>query len=178
MKHILNFKLFENNNDNILDINSSIYLENSKSIIACYQIIEDNERSIKVLNVQEWESPTSVALDGSSPIQFDAFYTILPKSQIKILDDEVNEEYVGFKYIEIPYWLYKKNIKQLIIKRLGRDFKRRGVIDIPGLKVNSQQYMDKFINDKNIREQLIILGNKIEKYDFYINWYKRNNNIL
>ncbi len=176
MKHLKDIDTFnkvsENeSSDKILDENSTLYNEEKKTITGLYNIIEETPSIIKILNIKEYISETATCMDGTSPIQFDVYYITLPKSQIEILDIPVDENYVGFKYLEIPYWLYKKNTKELSIKRLGRNYKLRGNLDITFTKLGIDDYM-KHLFDDNVREHLIILGNHINKYDYYKNWYK------
>ncbi len=173
LEKIDNFhKVTENySSEKILDENSTLYNEKENTITGLYHIVEQTPSIIKILNIKEYVSESATHMDGTSPIQFDVYYVTLPKSQVKILDISVDDNYVGFNYIEIPYWLYKKNSKELSIKRLGRNYKLRGNLDITFTKLGTGDYM-KHLSDDNVRDHLIILGNDIRKYDYYKNWYQ------
>lgn len=100
-----------------LDFNKSEYLADEKALIAAYFITKDNEKSIEVMNVKEFASETGVFMDGSTPYRVTFHKVILPKSQIKILDEVEGKP--GFFYIKIPYWLFQTKKDDLFIKRVA-----------------------------------------------------------
>jgi hypothetical protein len=96
----------------------SIYNPEDKSYIAAYKIIDDSsDKFIEVLNIHENEVGR-IYMDGKETYEISIFKFKLPKSQIKILDDDTG--FTGFKFIKIPYWLVKKDPTQYKIKRLNK----------------------------------------------------------
>jgi hypothetical protein len=96
----------------------SVFKEDDKSYIAAYKIIDDSSNKfIEVLNIQENEVGR-MFFDKKETYVISIHKFRLPKSQIKILDDDTGFE--GFKFIKIPYWLVKKDPQQYKIKRLNK----------------------------------------------------------
>jgi len=89
------------------DFYMSSYDPLDKFVVSAYMIIEESEKSITVLNLQEREDTRSFFADGKVPYTFLPYKVILPKSQIEVLGPVDNIE--GFNWIKIPYWLVKNN---------------------------------------------------------------------
>ena len=100
-------KRFNESESKDYDFYMSIYDPLDKFVVGAYMIIEDSEKSITVLNLQEKEDTRSFFADGRVPYTFLPYKVILPKSQIEILEPVDNME--GFNWIKIPYWLVKNN---------------------------------------------------------------------
>jgi hypothetical protein len=98
-----------------LDFYKTTYNPDDKSIIGAYDIINDSDKMIEVLNIHELKSDKGVYMDGSEPYNIKINKVKLPKSQIETLESVEDKE--GFNYIKIPYWLFKK-LPELSIKRL------------------------------------------------------------
>jgi hypothetical protein len=108
----------EEKNGQELNFFKSIYNPEDKSYIAAYKIIDDSsDKFIEVLNIHENEVGR-IYMDGKETYEISIFKFKLPKSQIKILDDDTG--FTGFKFIKIPYWLVKKDPTQYKIKRLNK----------------------------------------------------------
>lgn len=106
----------DDENKTELDFFNGVYDPESKSYIGAYKIIDDtSEKVIEVLNIQEIDNQKANFFDKKIPYTIKISKFRLPKSQIKILDDETG--YEGFKFIKIPYWLYKKESDQFKIQR-------------------------------------------------------------
>jgi hypothetical protein len=108
----------EENEGNLteLNFNKSTFDPNNKTFTAAYKIIDDSqEKFIEVLNIQETEYKNLMFVSGHIAYTIKIYKFRLPKSQIKILEDDTKHE--GFKFIEIPYWLVKKEPEQYKIKR-------------------------------------------------------------
>ena len=100
-----------------LNFNKSNFDPNNKTFTAAYKITDDSQdKFIEVLNIQETNYKELKFADGKESYTIKIYKFRLPKSQIKILEDDTNHE--GFKFIEIPYWLVKKEPEQYKIKRL------------------------------------------------------------
>jgi len=100
------------------NFHKSTYNPDDKSYIAAYKIVDDSsDKFIEVLNIHENEVGRNF-MDGKETYEISIHKFKLPKSQIKILDD--NTGFEGFKFIQIPYWLVKKDPTQYKIKRLNK----------------------------------------------------------
>ena len=97
------------------DFYKTTYIAEEKAVIGAYYIREEYERSLIVLNIQENLFEDRIMGDGSKVYWISPHMVRLPISQIEILSDVPNKE--NFKYIKIPYWLFKKN-SGLEIKRI------------------------------------------------------------
>jgi hypothetical protein len=112
----------ETNNTVDLDFYKKTKDYDKKTITAAYKIIDDTkDKVIEVLNIQESEYKNLMFVSGHIAYTIKIYKFRLPKSQIKILDDDTKHE--GFKFIEIPFWLVNKSREQYEIKRL-KDKKR------------------------------------------------------
>jgi len=100
-------KRFNEGESTDYDFYMSIYDPLDKFVVGAYMIIEESEKTITVLNLQEREDTRSFFADGRVPYTFIPYKVILPKSQIQIL--EVVDNVEGFNWIKIPYWLVKNN---------------------------------------------------------------------
>ena len=106
MKYLKKFN--ENSNSEIsYDFNDSNYDSESKSIVGAYMVIEDSDKSITILNLQEREDRKGIFADHAIPYTFDVFKIRLPKSQIEIIGEVMDKP--GFTWIKIPYWLVRNN---------------------------------------------------------------------
>jgi hypothetical protein len=136
------FELVENAYDGInLDFNKLLYQEDG-SIIGCYFITKEDEKTIEIMNILEYPSDKTVFMDSAKPFKIDIKNTKLPKSQITILKED--EYRNGFFYIKIPYWLYKKDLDNLKIKRISTELKRLS------LKVNDIFKLNDKLVDNNL----------------------------
>lgn len=108
----------EEKNGQELNFYKSVYNPDDKSYVAAYKIIDDSsDKFIEVLNIHENEVGR-IYMDGKETYEISVFKFKLPKSQIKILDEDTG--FSGFKFIKIPYWLVKKDPTQYKIKRLNK----------------------------------------------------------
>ena len=108
----------EEKNGQELNFYKSIFDADDKSYTAAYKIVDDSsDKFIEVLNIQENEVGR-MFFDKKETYVISIHKFRLPKSQIKILDDDTGFE--GFKFIKIPYWLVKKDPQQYKIKRLNK----------------------------------------------------------
>jgi len=108
----------EEKNGQELNFYKSVYNPDDKSYVAAYKIIDDSsDKFIEVLNIHENEVGR-IYMDGKETYEISIFKFKLPKSQIKILDEDTG--FSGFKFIKIPYWLVKKDPTQYKIKRLNK----------------------------------------------------------
>ena len=160
-------KRFNESESKDYDFYMSIYDPLDKFVVGAYMIIEDSEKSITVLNLQEKEDTRSFFADGRVPYTFLPYKVILPKSQIEILGPVEGKE--GFEFIKIPYWLYKKMSKELSIKRYTG--KKRLSI------ARSQVYGDylKLINDPNVEKYFRIIDtdeSSLQRFKSYQRHYK------
>jgi hypothetical protein len=130
--------------DTTPDFNKLVYLPEEKAMIGAYMITKDLPNMIEVLNIKEFLDNSGLFLDGAESYNIYIHFSKLPKSQIEILGPVEGKE--GFEFIKIPYWLYKKNVEGLGIKRSL--VKKRLSI------ARSQVYGDylKLINDPNVEK--------------------------
>ena len=131
------------------DFNKSVYNPDDKSIIAAYMITNDLPNMIEVLNIQENLDNSGLFMDGAESYNIDIHFSKLPKSQIEILGDVPGKE--GFVFIKIPYWLYKKNPKDLSIRRYTK-LKR---LSISRPQVNKDFL--KLLNDPNVEKYFNVI---------------------
>ena len=119
------------------------YNPNDKSITASYYLLGENDRTWDLLNIQEKERMSAVWGDDAKVYTYQPVVFKLPKSQAMMVEEIGNTGYFIFK---IPYWLYKKNVEGLGIKRSL--VKKRLSI------ARSQVYGDylKLINDPNVEK--------------------------
>jgi len=123
-------KRFNESESKDYDFYMSIYDPLDKFVVGAYMIIEDSEKSITVLNLQEKEDTRSFFADGRVPYTFLPYKVILPKSQIEVLGPVDNIE--GFNWIKIPYWLVKNNPGLKIIRVKGeKRFSNNSIFNKP-----------------------------------------------
>ena len=131
------------------DFNKSVYNPDDKSVVAAYMITNDLPNMIEVLNIQENLDNSGLFMDGAESYNIDIHFSKLPKSQIEILGDVPGKE--GFVFIKIPYWLYKKNPKDLSIRRYTK-LKR---LSISRPQVNKDFL--KLLNDPNVEKYFNVI---------------------
>jgi hypothetical protein len=96
----------------------SLYLPEEKSFIGSYIVSDDSQsNTIEVINIIENEFESRMFVDGARPFNIEIHKIKLPKSQVEIIRDV--EGYEPFKYIKLPYWLYKKNKDVLKIQKIN-----------------------------------------------------------
>lgn len=139
------------------------YNGEEKKITIAYMLCGEVGNSYKIKNFQEMLSETAVGMDGKCPYFVLVHTVFLPKSYCTIKGDVENMP--GFKYIEIPYWIYKKNIDTMIPKR-HKDVSNRGQFFVPtthrGTEYNKQ------LQDVENQRGLSYLGISPEKYQHYL----------
>jgi hypothetical protein len=161
-------KLFINEQEDLTpDFNKTVYNPDDKSVIGAYMIVGETEKMIEVLNIHEQLDNAGLFMDGAESYNIHIFFNKLPKSQIEILGPVEGKE--GFVYIKIPYWLYKKNVEGLGIKRSL--VKKRLSI------ARSQVYGDylKLINDPNVEKYFFEVDkdeSSRQRFKFYQRHYK------
>ena len=131
------------------DFNKSVYNPEDKSIVAAYMITNELPNMIEILNIQENLDHSGLFMDGAESYNIDVHFSKLPKSQIEILGDVPGKE--GFVFIKIPYWLYKKNPKDLSIRRYTK-LKR---LSISRPQVNKDFL--KLLNDPNVERYFNVI---------------------
>lgn len=130
------------------DFNKSVYISETKSVVAPYMIVGEDDKTISVLNIKE--IMRDVFLDNAYGYDITIHRVKLPKSQVEVLSDVNGKE--GFKFIKIPYWLFKNNLTDLEIKRIkggwdGSGHKKR--LDIPVDKLLNSNFISNF-KDENV----------------------------
>jgi len=96
----------------------SLYLPEEKSFIGSYIVSDDSQsNTIEIINIIENEFESRMFVDGARPFNIEIHKIKLPKSQVEIISDV--EGYEPFKYIKLPYWLYKKNKDVLKIQKIN-----------------------------------------------------------
>lgn len=130
--------------DTTPDFNKLVYLPEEKAMIGAYMVTKDLPNMVEVLNIKEVLDNSGLFMDGAESYNIYIFFSKLPKSQIEMLGPVEGKE--GFEFIKIPYWLYKKNVEGLSIRRSL--VKKRLSIS------RSQVYGDylKQINDPNVEK--------------------------
>lgn len=136
-------KRFNENDSTDYDFYMSIYDPLDKFVVGAYMIIEESEKTITVLNLQEKEDKRGIFADGKVPYSFIPFKIRLPKSQIVVLDSVDNME--GFNWIKIPYWLVKNN---------------------PGLQIQRVKSKKRFSNNSTFTKSLSkeMIDDDVKKY--------------
>jgi len=108
----------ENEQSTDLTFYKSKFNSDDDSFTAAYKIIDDaSEKVIEVLNIQEIKNENRMFFDKKKSYKIKIHKFRLPKSQVKILDDDTG--FKGFKFIKIPYWLVKKKPEQFKIIRIN-----------------------------------------------------------
>ena len=96
----------------------SQYLPEEKSFIGSYIVSDDSQsNTIEIINIIENEFESRMFVDGARPFNIEIHKIKLPKSQVEIIGDV--EGYEPFKYVKLPYWLYKKNKDVLKIQKIN-----------------------------------------------------------
>ena len=107
------------NDENVsqYDFYKSDYDADSKTIVAAYMVGEETPKQLEVFNIRQYPDNDSIFMSGHKPYSMSLHRTMLPLSQIEIIGDVPGKE--GFKFIRIPYWLFKKKDEDLRIQRLN-----------------------------------------------------------
>jgi len=107
------------NDENVsqYDFYKSDYDADSKTIVAAYMVGEETPKQLEVFNIRQYPDNDSIFMSGHKPYSMSLHRTMLPLSQIEIIGDVPGKE--GFKFIRIPYWLFKKKDDDLRIQRLN-----------------------------------------------------------
>jgi hypothetical protein len=125
----------------------SSYLPEEKSFIGSYIVSDDSQsNTIEIINIIENEMVNKMFVDGARPFNIEIHKIKLPKSQIEIIGDV--EGYKPFKYIKLPYWLYKKNEHVLKIQKLKGKGKKRFA---PNSSNDRPEFIQK-LQDKHIED--------------------------
>jgi hypothetical protein len=96
----------------------SLYVPEEKSFIGSYIVSDESQsNTIEIINVIENEFESRMFVDGARPFTIEIHKIKLPKSQVEIIGDV--EGYEPFKYVKLPYWLYKKNKDILKIQKIN-----------------------------------------------------------
>ena len=165
-------KRFENIDNTIRDFDKSTYSPEDKSIIAAYMITSDNDKSIDVLNIKEIPDRRGIFLDNAIGYDITIHRTTLSKPQVEVLEDVPGMQ--GFKYIKIPYYLYKSNLNGLEVKRFkggfdGEKYKKR--LSIPAIKSENESFISEF-KDPNV-VKYIKVTNPDERTHFLLGLYSK-----
>lgn len=166
-------KRFENIDNNIIrDFDKSTYSPEDKSIIAAYMITSEDEKSIEILNIKEIPDRKGVFMDNAIGYDITIHRTNLDKSRIEILEDVPGMQ--GFKYIKIPYQIYKSKLNDLEIRRFkggfdGEKYKKR--LSIPAVKTMDPSFISEF-KDPNV-VNYIKVTNPDERTHFLLGLYSK-----
>ena len=155
----------------IRDFNKSTYSPEDKSIIAAYMITSESDKSIEILNIKEIERG-GVFLDNAIGYDITIHRTTLSKPQVEVLEDVPGME--RFKYIRIPYYLYKSNLNGLEVKRFKGGFdgeKYRKRLNIPAIKELNVSFMSE-LKDPNVINYIKIT-NPDERTHFLLGLYSK-----
>lgn len=165
----------ENEQNNNLNFFKSTYNPDNKKFTAAYYIVDDSsDKFIEILNIQEIYPRKSTYGDGAEPYRIKIHNIKLPKSQINILDQDTGFE--NFKFIEIPYWLVKKNIDDFkivrkdIFKRLELDKLNKDAINKDVIK-----YIKTTDKDKNSQKWIEFFGNLEKKVETKEDYHQEAN---
>lgn len=102
---------------NDYDFMKGEYEADTKSYVGSYLVGEETPKQLEVYNIRQYPDNDSFFVSGHKPYSMSLHKTMLPVSQIEILDDVPGKD--GFKFIRMPYWFYKKNMEDLKIQRVG-----------------------------------------------------------
>ena len=92
------------------------YEPETKSYVGAYMVGEETPKQLEVYNIIERPDKDSFFMSNHTPYSMSLRKSMLPLSQIEVLEDVPGKE--GFKFIRIPYWYFKKNQNDLKISRL------------------------------------------------------------
>lgn len=142
------------------DFYQSTYIDSEKAVVAAYFVREEYERSLIVLNLQENVMEDRITMSGDKVYWLSPQMVRLPLSQIEIISDVIDRP--GFKFIKIPYWLFKKN-PGLEIKRI----KGGKMISFVKSQIN-QNFVDK-LEDEKVKEYFDITASSNEEIQSFDN---------
>lgn len=100
----------------VFDFYDNVYDPKAKTMTGAYMITGEDDNTVQVMNIKEVPRENRIYMDNAQEYNLNIQKFNLPKSQVKV--EGRDEDMDGFYYITIPYWLYKKMIDQLEIKRL------------------------------------------------------------
>ena len=140
-----------------------VYNGEKKTITIAYMLCGKSGNSYKVKNFQEIVSDTAVGLDNRIPYFVQVHTTYLPISNCNIVGDVNNMP--NFKYIEIPYWIYKKNYDALVPKRI-EDHRTRGQFFVP-IPYRNDKYFN-ILKDEENQIGINIIGIPKVEYEHYL----------
>ena len=103
-------------NDLGYDFYKGVYEPETKSYVGSYLVGEETPKQLEVYNIIEKPDRDAIFVSNHVPYSMSLHKAMLPISQIEILGDVPGKE--GFKFIRIPYWLFKKD-DGLRIQRLN-----------------------------------------------------------
>ena len=98
------------------DFYKGVYEPETKSYVGSYLVGEETPKQLEVYNIIEKPDRDAIFASNHVPYSMSLHKAKLPISQIEILGDVPGKE--GFKFIRIPYWLFKKD-DGLRIQRLN-----------------------------------------------------------
>lgn len=161
MKYLKTFESMTN----LYDFDRCTYISDDKSIVGAYMITGETDKLVELLNIKEIIRERHLFMDNAQSYDITIHRVTLPKSMIHILSDVEGKE--GFKYVKMPYWLYKKNITDLDIKRIkgawdGVKYKKR--LDIYPDKLANNEFYKNF-SDDNIINYIKQTNNDLRTYD-------------
>lgn len=151
--------------ENKFDFYKSVYLESEKSVVASYYISEINENLIEIINIQENEIKETALMSGEIPYWISPQIIKIMPSQIEILSD--GQSKLGYKFIKMPYWLFKRN-SGFEIKRLKAD---KSLSYIKS-QIKNKDFMEKLENPKVRKCFEITNPDDIKKYERLISILK------
>jgi hypothetical protein len=134
-----------------------------KAVVCGLMICSEDEKTIKVLNLQERlvDKEYVQFFDGAKSYTFTVNYVTLPKSQIEIISEV--SEVPGFTYIRIPYWLYKNNPGLKIQRvKVKKRFKNADV----------HRHLNKSMIDENVKRYLDITDKDPTSHRFMLSFIK------
>jgi hypothetical protein len=145
--------IIEDYNDWLDKRKKEYYDKKNRTMVASYKIIDEDQDTITVLNIQEIYSNNRIFMDSKKSYNEIINKVILPKKYIKITKSMFKDE---FK-ITMPYWLWKKNVNKLkkimIFPTEKNDFRKYKTI---------KNFID--FNDFETEKDRKILSNCSEKF--------------
>lgn len=94
------------------------YEPETKSYVGAYLVGEETPKQLEVYNIIEKPDSGAFYMSGHVPYSMSLKKSMLPISQIEVLDDVPGKD--GFKFIKMPYWFFKKNQNDLRISRIDK----------------------------------------------------------
>ena len=98
------------------DFYKGVYEPETKSYVGSYLVGEETPKQLEVYNIIEKPDRDAIYASNHVPYSMSLHKIKLPTSQVEILGDVPGKD--GFKFIRIPYWLFKKD-DGLRIQRLN-----------------------------------------------------------